>query len=61
MGSSSPGLIRCPASPKAPDGTLHTVIGCGVLVPDVRDDEGLVDCPICGIFFNPDEENDSES
>jgi len=37
------------------------VIGCGVLIPDVRDDEGLVDCPICGIFFNPDEENDLAS
>jgi hypothetical protein len=39
-----------------PDGTAHTTIGCGAMIPDVRDDEGLVDCRNCGIWFNPDEE-----
>jgi len=49
-------LVRCPGTPTQRDGTPHTVIGCGVLIPDVRDDEGRVDCPICGIWLDPDEE-----
>ena len=49
-------LVRCPDTITAADDTPHTVIGCGGLIPDVRDDEGLVDCPACGIWFNPDEE-----
>lgn len=48
--------VRCPTGTTASDGTAHTIIGCGALIPDVRDDEGLVDCPDCGIWFNPDEE-----
>lgn len=49
--------VYCPTYPYAPDGTPHTIIGCGALIPDERDDEGLVDCPKCGIWFNPIEES----
>lgn len=37
-------------------GTPGPIIGCGATVADERDDEGLVDCPNCGMWFNPDEE-----
>ena len=49
-------FVRCPTATTLPDGTTHTIIGCGSVIPDLRDDEGLVDCPNCGIWFNPDEE-----
>lgn len=49
-------MVRCPTSTLCSDGTPHTIIGCGKLIPDERDDEGLVDCGECGIWFNPDEE-----
>lgn len=48
--------ITCPTTPRTIDGEPHTVIGCGATIPDRRDDEGLVDCPHCGIFFDPDQE-----
>lgn len=38
------------------NGEQHTIIGCGAWIADERDDEGLVDCPACGICFNPGEE-----
>lgn len=38
-------------------GTPGLIIGCGTTIPDERDDEGLVDCPNCGMWFNPDEES----
>lgn len=56
--SAAPALVRCPTSPTAMDGTPHTIIGCGAWIADDRDDEGLVDCPKCGIWFNPDEEKE---
>ena len=49
-------LIRCPTAAAASDGTAHTIIGCGNRIPDVRDDEGIVDCPVCGISFDPNHE-----
>ena len=49
-------MVICPTGETANDGTTHTIIGCGAEIPDERDDEGLVDCPKCGIWFNPDEE-----
>lgn len=54
--SSEVGLVCCPDGLEKADGTPHTVIGCGALIPDERDDEGLVDCPKCGIWFDPDQE-----
>lgn len=48
--------IKCPDSVKRPGGTQHTIVGCGAQIPDIRDHEGIVDCPECGIFFNPDQE-----
>lgn len=47
----------CPTNPVMPDGTEHTIIGCGATIAAVPDDEGLIDCPTCGIWFNPDSEN----
>jgi hypothetical protein len=48
--------ITCPTIGIQPDGTPHTVTGCGARIPDIRDHEGLVDCPNCGMFFDPDQE-----
>lgn len=56
MSTDQTSLVRCPTATHMPDGTAHTTIGCGAMIPDVRDDEGLVDCRNCGIWFNPDEE-----
>jgi hypothetical protein len=56
VSTESPALVRCPTAATAVDGTPHTVIGCGASIPDIRDDEGLVDCLACGIWFDPDEE-----
>ena len=52
----SPRFVRCPTATTMSDGAPHTIIGCGSVILDLRDDEGLVDCPNCGIWFNPDEE-----
>lgn len=49
----------CPTSTMDEDGMPHTIIGCGrsfEAEPDA--DDGLVDCPLCGIFFNPALEDD---
>lgn len=48
-----PALLRCPTSATDTNGAPHTVIGCGAVVPDERDSDGLVDCPHCGICFDP--------
>ena len=48
-----PALVRCPTNATDSDGTPHTVIGCGAHVPDERDSDGLIDCPRCGICFDP--------
>lgn len=48
--------VTCPTGLYAADGTRHTIIGCGARIEDIRDDEGIVDCPNCGIWFNPEEE-----
>ena len=47
-------LVECPTEPLDADGGVHTVIGCGRILPDVRDDEGFIDCPGCGMFWRPD-------
>ena len=52
----APAFTRCPLWPDGSDGTPHTVIGCGATLADIRDDEGLIDCPACGMFFSPDRE-----
>ena len=54
----SPAMIqyRCPTAAHAADLSPHTVIGCGSWNTTERDDEGLVDCLDCGIWFNPDSE-----
>jgi hypothetical protein len=47
--------VLCPDWPvPAIDG--YPITGCGRMTPDVRDDEGWVDCQHCGMFFNPDHE-----
>ena len=44
--------VRCPDNlVLATDG--RPIVGCGTEIPDVRDDEGWVDCPNCGLGFNP--------
>lgn len=48
--------IKCPVSVKRPGGEQHTIVGCGTWIPDIRDHEGIVDCPECGLFFDPDQE-----
>jgi hypothetical protein len=36
---------------KVPDDDI--VRGCGAVFEQDKDDDGLVDCPNCGIWFNP--------
>ena len=43
----------CPTSPVQANGEPHTIIGCGATFQACPDDEGLVDCPGCGIWFDP--------
>ena len=57
-----PALFTCPTSPTYVDGRramAHTVIGCGREFRARPDSEGLVDCPFCGIWFNPEKETAS--
>ena len=51
--------VTCPASTEV-DGHTHSIVGCGRSIPDIRDAEGLVDCPQCGIWFDPDEEDQAK-
>jgi hypothetical protein len=44
----------CPNNERWPD----DIIGCGRVVDREPDDEGIVDCPHCGIWFTPDEEEE---
>ena len=47
---------RCPTDEAYFDGgelVEHTVIGCGAEFDAEPDEEGLIDCPACGIWFNP--------
>ncbi len=48
--------LRCPTAPTQPDGTQHTVIGCGSTNVTTPDAEGIVDCCDCGIWFKPEQE-----
>lgn len=45
--------IQCPTSDTTRDGHQHTVIGCGSNNVTAPDDEGLIDCLDCGIWFDP--------
>jgi hypothetical protein len=45
--------VRCP---DGPDPLGGDIVGCGEKFEAAPDDEGLVDCPHCGIVFNPDRE-----
>jgi hypothetical protein len=42
-----------PATYRCPDGERHPgdVVGCGAVFAAEPDDEGVVDCPTCGMFF----------
>ena len=54
--------FRCPTEDTQIDGAPHTIIGCGAVFEAERDDEGLVDCPRCGIWFRPEmERNDARA
>lgn len=54
----NPTTYTCPGADEVDNG--HTVIGCGAVFDAVPDDEGLVDCPRCGIWFDPDQEGPAE-
>ena len=48
--------FACPTTPppatRERDGQVHhPIIGCGGTFDALPDDEGLVDCPHCGIWF----------
>lgn len=43
--------VTCPTADHAPDGTAHTIIGCGS-TNVMQDDDGLYDCLDCGIFWD---------
>lgn len=61
MTTSTPRTVTCPDTDYAigADGTVtpgvHTIVGCGHTFTAAPDDEGLFDCPECGIWFNDDE------
>ncbi len=41
--------------PTHPDPQGGDIIGCGHVFEAEPDDEGLLDCPECGIVFSPDD------
>ena len=47
---------KCPAKSSRSDGNDHNIRGCGEQVDGRADDEGIGDCPWCGMWFQPDEE-----
>lgn len=52
--------VRCPDNP-VPITSGHDpdrpIVGCGRSFAQKPDDEGWVDCPYCGLGFNPGPEN----
>lgn len=53
--------VTCPTNPIAPDGTPHTIIGCGSSNVTQDDSEpAIYDCGDCGIWFNIEEERRGE-
>lgn len=44
----------CPTAPQTPEGEPHTIIGCGSVFEAEPDDEGIIDCPHCGLWFGQD-------
>jgi hypothetical protein len=53
-----PEMIRCPDDPFDATGRLHTILGCGRMVPFIRSSDGFIDCPLCGMFWMPELERD---
>lgn len=51
--------ITCPTSTAQPNGSTHTIVGCGSTNVSGPDDEGLYDCLDCGIWFDPALEEES--
>lgn len=47
---------KCPTKSARSDGNDHNIRGCGDQFDGRIDDEGIVDCPWCGMWFRPDEE-----
>lgn len=43
--------FRCPTNRRC----AHDVMGCGAVFEAEPDDEGIVDCPECGIWFRHNE------
>ena len=50
----TPRTYRCPTEPEP--GVTDSLIGCGHTFTATPDDEGLVDCPNCGIWFRANEQ-----
>jgi hypothetical protein len=48
--------VRCPIEDNEP-GPTGTIVGCGHVFDALPDDDGIVDCPNCGLFFDPDHPN----
>ncbi len=46
--------LSCPDKPRF----AGDIVGCGSTNLTASDDEGLVDCLECGLWFKPSEEND---
>ena len=44
---------RCPTATRRPDGRPHEEIGCGSWNTQGPDWEGLYDCLLCGLWFDP--------
>jgi hypothetical protein len=48
--------LTCPTATTKPDGTPHTIVGCGSTDVQGPDSDGLYDCGSCGIWFDPKKE-----
>lgn len=50
--------VTCPANDRGPQPDafppgIPDIVGCGATFQAEADDEGLIDCPNCGMFFDP--------
>ena len=47
--------VKCPTD-SLPEVPIDELIGCGFEFEATPDEEGIVDCPNCGMWFKPETE-----
>jgi hypothetical protein len=55
IGTPQTARYRCPSTARSQD----DVVGCGAIFDAAPDSEGLVDCPACGMWFDPSDEQNT--